>query len=56
MTITISGAGLTIADIAAVANGAPVALFTDADVLRQIRAFMARDVHEPQQNFGALES
>jgi phenylalanine ammonia-lyase len=55
MTITISGAGLTIADIAAVANGAPVALSTDAAVLSRIkrsRAVIQNAVAKGEQIYG----
>jgi phenylalanine ammonia-lyase len=55
MTITISGCGLTISDIAAVANGAPVTLSTDADVLSRIersRAIIQNAVAKGEQIYG----
>jgi phenylalanine ammonia-lyase len=55
MTITISGRGLTISDIAAVANGAPVTLSTDADVLSLIersRAIIQNAVAKGEQIYG----
>ncbi|MEY2926195.1 MAG: hypothetical protein RL367_672 [Pseudomonadota bacterium] len=55
MTIIISGAGLTIADIAAVANGAWVALSTDAAVLDRIersRAVIQNGVARGEQIYG----
>jgi phenylalanine ammonia-lyase len=55
MTITISGAGLTIADIAAVANGAGVTLSADAEVLSRIersRAVIQNAVAKGEQIYG----
>jgi phenylalanine ammonia-lyase len=55
MTITISGCGLTISDIAAVANGAPVTLSADADVLSRIersRAIIQNAVAKGEQIYG----
>jgi phenylalanine ammonia-lyase len=55
MTITISGRGLTISDIAAVANGAPVTLSADADVLSRIersRAIIQNAVAKGEQIYG----
>jgi phenylalanine ammonia-lyase len=55
MTIVISGEGLTISDIAAVANGARVALTTDAAVLDRIersRAVIREAVAKGEQIYG----
>jgi phenylalanine ammonia-lyase len=55
MTIIISGAGLTIADIAAVAHGAKVALSTDATVLDRVersRAVIQNGVAKGEQIYG----
>jgi phenylalanine ammonia-lyase len=55
MTIIISGAGLTIADIAAVAHGAKVALSTNATVLDRVersRAVIQNGVAKGEQIYG----
>ena len=53
--ITISGAGLTIGDIAAVGHGAPVALSNDAAIVGRVHASrerIARALHDGQQIYG----
>ena len=55
MQIVISGEGLSIADIAAVARGAPVALTTDAGVLdrvRRSREVIRRAIEKGEQIYG----
>jgi len=55
MTITISGEGLSIADIRAVANGAKVELTRDAEILRRFngsREVIRRGVEQGEQIYG----